>query len=376
MNIEIIIPTIAGRETYLRWCIESCLNQTEPCMILVSSNGGDKGTRDLIINSFNNPLVRLVETEKFMPMASHWEFALSHAKGDIVTIIGDDDALMPDAIEKVNSLFKENDVKCVTHIPAQYYWPDYIITEYQNTYILPKQTTEISLRYSRQILSQVVAYNAHYGNLPLLYHGFVKLDLLRDIVAKNGGIFNRIMPDVYSDFLIASSIDKYLHLNASLTVGGQGAKSNGATVLLSTQTIGNSFFDNVVTKPKYCGYSVYLQVQEYIESIKKISEIQDSINPVWSNFLKRVIIEGIGNPSEVTRKEIFQSLHIVSSQRFPFHLKIISNLLINIFKISFFYNFTKFLMTILLQRKDNKKNALNDFNVKNIYDFSLAISKL
>lgn len=373
MNLEVIIPTIVGRESYLKWCIESCLNQTEVCSILVSNNGAGKAITELA-NSFNSPLIRVVESKQLLPMSSHWEFALSHAKGDIVTIIGDDDALMPNAIEKVKFLFKENNVECITHVPAQYFWPDFILNGYENKYVLSKQTTDITLRGSLEILKKVVSYEAHYSNLPFLYHGFVKRDLLNRIITDHGGIFNRICPDIYSDFLLASSIDKYLHLNASLTVGGQGAKSNGANCLLNT-SIAESFFDNLplTLQPKYCGNSVYLQIQEYVESIEKVSNIQEENSPNWIKFVLRVILEAIRSGDNNTKKEIFQHLSFISKQKFPSHIKIITKCLICIFKMSLISNCSKFLLNTLLKNRKINEDALKNFNANNVYDFSVAI---
>ncbi len=48
-------------------------------------------------------------------MSEHWEFALSHAKGNWVTIIGDDDGLLPNAVKYLFQIVSKNRFKYADH---------------------------------------------------------------------------------------------------------------------------------------------------------------------------------------------------------------------------------------------------------------------
>ena len=91
MRLEVVIPTVCGRERYLEWCIRSCLEQGEQTRVLVSNNGGAESVRKLV-SSFGDSRIRLVEPLSFLPMALHWEFAVEQAQEDVLVIIGDDAA--------------------------------------------------------------------------------------------------------------------------------------------------------------------------------------------------------------------------------------------------------------------------------------------
>ena len=101
MKITIAIPTIAGREKYLAACLRTCVTQdNEDFEILVSDNSKDHGAGDLI-SRLGDKRIRHVYPSEYLPMSGHWDFVLSQVSGDMLTIIGDDDGLMPGCINRV-----------------------------------------------------------------------------------------------------------------------------------------------------------------------------------------------------------------------------------------------------------------------------------
>lgn len=293
-KFQIVIPTVKGREKYLYDAISSVLNQEySEVEVVVSNNGADPAVKKCI-DSFNSKRIVYAETSDQLAMAEHWEFAISHVNADFFTIIGDDDALTSSCIEYVLQALKLfPNALCITHRPAQYFWPDYIVEEHQNLYIMHGGNTgEIKEIQTKEIFEKVCEFREHYGSLPFLYHGFVSTNLVREIQKTEGRIFARIAPDVYSDLLLANYLKSFVSIDAPLTVGGQGAKSNGANVFKETKE-GKIFFNNLpeFLEPKRPAASIYLQLFEYIEKIKKqdISTTISNIN--WSIFVFRCLLE-------------------------------------------------------------------------------------
>ncbi|WP_348246142.1 glycosyltransferase family 2 protein, partial [Salmonella enterica] len=67
--------------------------------ILVSDNFSDDATEEITRQS-NDPRIRYLNTGSRLSMTHNWEFALGHVTGDWVTIVGDDDGLLPGAIDR------------------------------------------------------------------------------------------------------------------------------------------------------------------------------------------------------------------------------------------------------------------------------------
>ena len=316
MIVEIIIPTIPGREKYLHWALKSCMSDESNVTVLVSSNGGGSGIRD-VVNSFRSNRIRLVESETFLPMALHWEFACSHAIGDVVSIIGDDDAIVPGAIQKVIDLFDIYPLsECITHSPAHYYWPDYPVKYCSNKFTNPQCTGGVEEVNPNDVLKNVIEMKEWYGRLPYLYHGFVKRDVLERIRLSEGAIFKRIAPDIYSDFVLALHINSYLRTSYCLTVGGQGAKSTGANFILNTK-VGKEFLKNLPEelKPKLSGKSINLQVFEYSRIFSERIFGAEEINTRWIIFVLKTLIEAATKAEN--EEEIVSDLHKILKSEMP-----------------------------------------------------------
>ena len=374
MHIEIIIPTIGGREVYLRSCIMSCLCQEGDFSVLISNNGGAQGVRNLV-NELADPRLRLVEPSTFLPMALHWEYAFSQAQGDVITFIGDDDALMMGAVSRVGWLFeKYPSIECITHRPGQYFWPDYLEENWRNKFLLPPQSSRNNIKQTEPLLRNVVEYRAHYAVLPFLYHGFVRLAILQDISRKNGGLFRRAMPDVFTDLVLASTLKEFLVTGECLSIGGQGAKSNGANFILNTE-LGNDFLSDLPDSllPSQCPNSIYLQLQEYIASLPACAALQRSTHPNWLQFVAKVLVEAVQSKNH--RKDILNGLASYSAHSFPIKYQIAASGMIllfgNLLMASIFANL------LLLRRKFNAmrwEDAQAKYGAENIYDLSVALS--
>lgn len=375
MHIEIIIPTIGGREKYLRWCIESCLRQEGEFSVLVSNNGAAPDVRNLV-HSLASPRLRLVESPTFLPMALHWEFAFSHAKGDVITIIGDDDALMPGAIARVGQLFAEHPaIDCITHQPGQYFWPDYLEQHWRNKYTVPLQSRRASVRQTEPLLRQVVEFRALYVVLPYLYHGFVKRAPLEGIRRANGGLFRRAMPDVFTDLVLASTLKEFLVTAECLSLGGQGAKSNGANFLLNTE-LGKDFLVDLPDSllPAQCPNSICLQLQEYIASLPACAVLQSKGRPDWLRFSARVLLEAV--QSRKHRKDILDGLAHFAAQTFPDGMRLAVSGMTLLFGNVLMAGVASGMLK--LRRRANAlrwKNASEEFGATNIFDLTLALSK-
>lgn len=227
--IHVVIPT-GGRVETIGSTLLSCAQQTYDKLMVWVCDNSFEGETEAIVNSYFDERFKLIRPPNRLCMAENWEFALSQITNGYVTIIGDDDALMPDCISKVSKLIKNHPaIPVINHLPGNYFWPNYRDTSLANRLQLRAMDFEIHLVEARPILARVSSFTEWYGHLPFLYHGFVDVAHIAKIKAlSRTPFFNFCAPDIYSDIVLGIHTDRFLVVNFPLTLGGQSARSNGA----------------------------------------------------------------------------------------------------------------------------------------------------
>src|SRR5262249_8783728 len=115
----IVIPTRRGAET-LRATLRTCLDvDYEDYEIIIGDNDTSEATRHLICE-FASSKVKYVRAPRPLSMASNWELAVSQATGEYVTVLGDDDGILPHAFRELDSLLKDSKAPAV-HWNAAFY---------------------------------------------------------------------------------------------------------------------------------------------------------------------------------------------------------------------------------------------------------------
>jgi glycosyltransferase involved in cell wall biosynthesis len=334
ISFEIIIPTLGGRERYLADALRSCLAQDyEALSVLVSNNGASPEVRDLVA-SFSDKRIRYVETERILPMPVHWDFALEHSQAEVISIIGDDDSLMPHAIQTVAEAFaREPQLECITHRPAQYYWPDFPLKDYQSHFSINSGAGKLSIHQTKPLLEAVARFTEWYGRLPFLYHGFVRkaaLDRIRS--AQGGRVFLRVAPDVYSDLALAAVMDSFGVIDDCLTIGGQGASSTGVNYAMNSE-IGRQFMVDMPEDliPNISHHSIGLHLYEYLEKIRGIYGLRREPNIVWKSFFGLVAREAVRKSAD--RKEILDDLVKICSIEYPAPIAMLSRIAAGILNV-------------------------------------------
>src|SRR5580698_8719580 len=94
LKFSVIIPT-RERAASLRHSLSTCLDQNfDDYEVVVSDNGSSPATRR-VVDEAGSTKVQYFRTPRALSLASSWDFAVSHARGEYVLLIGDDDGLLP-----------------------------------------------------------------------------------------------------------------------------------------------------------------------------------------------------------------------------------------------------------------------------------------
>ncbi len=226
-RITVIIPT-RERADVLEHALRTVLAQDHDNLaIIVSDNCSADNTRE-VVHALADERVRYINPGKRLSMSHHWEFALSHVEDGWVTIIGDDDGLLPDSIGKVAEIIAHTRARAIRSQTCTYFWPSFHNERYGRLRLKSASSRE-EMRDSRAWLQKALHGAADYRELPTLYTGgYVHISVVEEIRRRNGGIFYRsCIPDVYSGIAIASVLKDYLHLAYPLGIAGASGHSNG-----------------------------------------------------------------------------------------------------------------------------------------------------
>lgn len=223
-KFTVIIPTRARADVLpaaLRTVVAQDYDNLE---ILVSDNFSEDGTAD-IVQALNDPRIRYLNTGRRLSMSHNWEFALSHVEDGWVSILGDDDGLMPGAIAKVAELAATSGALAVRSSTCKYRWPS---RDGKGARLSAPTQRGVELRDSRIWLQRALDGQAGYMDLPMLYTGgFADMRLMFAIRARMGAFYSSCVPDVYSGVAIASIADRYLYSYAPLAIAGISRHSTG-----------------------------------------------------------------------------------------------------------------------------------------------------
>lgn len=227
MELTVIIPT-GNRPDTLRATLHTVVAQKSSDMqIIVSDNSGNaRGLTEDIVRSFADNRICYIKTARRLGMSAHWDFALSHAAGEWVTIVGDDDGLLPDCVDRFSRLVRQFDVEAISTRRCYYTWP--AAFDGSNGKLTVHGGGGGEVRDCRRWLDLVVKHGESYKDLPGIYTGsFVRREVMNRIKDKMGRYFSSIMPDLYASVSIASLIPRYYYSDHPLAISGASASSNG-----------------------------------------------------------------------------------------------------------------------------------------------------
>jgi len=112
--VSVCIPTF-NRAALLRECIGSVLAQTlRDFELIVADNASDDET-EAVVNSFGDGRIRYFPNERNVGMRANWQRCLALARGEYVTILPDDDLMLPENLRLKAALLAANPAVGMVH---------------------------------------------------------------------------------------------------------------------------------------------------------------------------------------------------------------------------------------------------------------------
>ena len=236
IKFTIIIPT-RDRADVLKYALASATAQDyENLEIIVSDNASIDNTYEVVSQAqTNDPRIKYINTGERLSMSHNWEFALNHVTDGWVTILGDDDAILIGALQKVSKIIHETNIQAVRSAACYYAWPSllqkncgYLSVEMKNGY---KKVN------SKKALSKVMNGTLSYSHLPMLYNnGFIDFSLIQQAKKVSNNFYLSMTPDVYSAIVFSLLTDEYIYSFEPFAINGASSHSGGTATFSKNKT--------------------------------------------------------------------------------------------------------------------------------------------
>lgn len=230
--LTVVIPT-KNRQEYAIQAIKQVLDATSTETQIVVQDNSDQNSLFDSIQELNSTRIKYNYTNELLSFVDNFERAVDLADGDYVTLIGDDDGVLP-SIVPICKWAKEKHIETVTSkILVTYYWPNSGAKNYKCTdelgYIRVNDfSSKIKNTNNIDILRKVLRNGCqfyHSSGLPKIYHGLVSKEILDKIKSKHNRLFLGLSPDIYSSFAISMYAKKSCIVDYPFTIDGNCKKS-------------------------------------------------------------------------------------------------------------------------------------------------------
>lgn len=233
LRFSVVIPTRNRPETLLH-SLKTCLDQDfEDYEIIVCDNSDslDASRVAEIVAAANSSRIRYLPPVRPLAMSANWERGVSEARGEYVTVLGDDDGLMPYALRELDRLLSRTRAKAIRWQRGIYTWPTIGVAGEANLLIIPltRTTTEID---GRAQIAKVMRFEDGTDSLPMIYCSVIHRDLIEQHRVATGHVFLNIYPDIYSGFGFGYLAGTYLSISVPMNIAGLSHASNGVATLM------------------------------------------------------------------------------------------------------------------------------------------------
>jgi hypothetical protein len=166
-------------------------------------------------------------------MSDHFEFLLRHANGKWISLIGQDDAVLPNIAHELSSVerhFPES--RCIVTRRCYFSWPGVEEVHGGPVFIYLETKNRVVVNSHKRMISTLRGIHTYVSG-PQLYTGsLIRNDLIEEIREKQGGrFFLGAIPDASSAASILMFLDHYIFSGRPCFIVGTSLASNGLASL-------------------------------------------------------------------------------------------------------------------------------------------------
>ncbi len=215
---SIVIPT-RKRAHLLRYALQSALQQTfSDYEIIVSNNGSDEDVHR-VVAELGSSKVKYFRTPEVLPMPDHWEFALSHVRGEWITFLTDRGVMLRNCLGTAWKAIEETKARVISWRWAAYYHSSWYEAERANQLMLPTVSGKVTEKDSRRALQDLFEMREGPA-FPRINNSAVHKGVIETVCFRKGQFFSAPNPDYSSAIGALSVVDRYAVIDDILMLGG------------------------------------------------------------------------------------------------------------------------------------------------------------
>jgi glycosyltransferase involved in cell wall biosynthesis len=225
--LSVIIPTRERAET-LQYTLRTALDQrSRNFEVIVSDNFSQDNTAQ-VVRGFSDARLRLINPGRRLSMSDHWDFALLHAAGDYVMFVGDDDGIIPGALDKLEATILRSHCLAYCWPRPAYVWP--IDGKPARVEFLPPATkaSEVNLENLARLAISMGGWRWYL--IPCMYHSALARRIPDTIREKTGRVFHATGPDLFMSMAVPVFVKTAINLGYCISVAGRSEKSNSGII--------------------------------------------------------------------------------------------------------------------------------------------------
>jgi hypothetical protein len=253
--------------------VQSCLSNVGDIEVIVQDCSDTRELKSMLDEQVNDSRVKYFHSAGSPSMTENWNSGMEKATGEYVIVIGDDDAVSRDLIETARWA-RSQGVDSLAFSPYRYYWPDYP-GQYAGQLIIYRING--SLR-AFDVNTEVERASHKSGEcvkqLPKLYHGLIRRELLERLRERTGVYFDSFAPDYYIRYALLDYVTTHYRLDYPVvTVGCSGPSNSARTKIRDLQAHIDEFRDThwpSILPPVSAKESIVLMAASMIRALQRI----------------------------------------------------------------------------------------------------------
>jgi glycosyltransferase involved in cell wall biosynthesis len=251
MKFSVLLPT-RNRLDLLTYAIETVRRQDyDDWEIVVSDNASEQDIAGYI-RSLNEPRIKYVRTQAFIPVTDNWNNALRNSSGDYIIMLGDDDCLLKGFFRTMHSLIEEFQYPDSIYTNALLYAYPGVMQGYPEGFLQPYGYAPFFRNASKPFLlnrkkAHLLARDAMHFKMTYTFnmqHSVVRRAFI-DRLGKNGPFFQSPYPDFYATNVILLKADSLVVNPTPMVVVGISPKSFGYYYFNDQEKKGVDFLNNL-----------------------------------------------------------------------------------------------------------------------------------
>lgn len=306
---SVVIPT-RNRAELLPFAIQSVLEQTfDDFEIIVSNNFSTDNTRE-VVAAFKDTRVRYFETSESLDLGDSFEFATSHATGEFITYLSDDDACSIVSLEIIADAIKSHPNTKL----AVWSYCDYLldsINQYgyvaePNNVWVPTFDGRVTLKTAKEAMQDRFAisglivkenHESDHRKFPSMINAALHKSLLKAAEerglnffhSKNAGSVSCAVNDIYSLVITLNLIEDFIYVDYPLHLHGAWGKSSTTTIDGSRRFYKASKEEMLV--PFKCYTNNTFSSNALLSAKRDVGSDLDYIEVDWAEFYRSVYTE-------------------------------------------------------------------------------------